>query len=58
MLKDHVIKVLLEVYGDDPEHQGMVNHAADRIVEKVNEWLIPQVSEGVAKAYKIFLEKE
>ncbi len=56
MLKDRIIKALLEVYGDDTEHQAVVNHAADRIVEEVNEWLIPQISEGVARAYLILLD--
>ena len=57
MLKDKVIKTLLEVYGDDTEHQAIASHAADRIVEEVNEWLIPQISEAVAKAYRVFLDQ-
>ena len=53
MLKDEIIKVLIESYGDEPEQQAMLNSVADRINDAVMEWLIPQLSESVARAYRM-----
>ena len=56
MLKDSIIKILKESYGDDPEHQAMLNNVADRLVHAVMEWILERLPESIAKAYKTFLE--